>query len=83
MKKNRILSLLLCSVIIFTSMPLSVSAQNIEIIEEPFISEYVANEIVITTSSEMVDVTDAFVTASGGKNLIADIKISYFILLYI
>lgn len=74
MKKNRILSLLLCSVIIFTSMPLSVSAQNIEIIEEPFISEYVANEIVITTSSEMVDVTDAFVTASVSDCTLIDFE---------
>lgn len=74
MKKNRILSLLLCSVIIFTSMPLSVSAQNIEIIEEPFISEYVANEIVITTSSEMVDVTDSFVTASVSDCTLIDFE---------
>ena len=74
MKKNRILSLLLCSAIIFTSMPLSVSAQNIEIIEEPFISEYVANEIVITTSSEMVDVTDAFVTASVSDCTLIDFE---------
>lgn len=74
MKKNRILSLLLCSVFIFTSMPLSVSAQNIEIIEEPFISEYVANEIVITTSSEMVDVTDAFVTASVSDCTLIDFE---------
>lgn len=74
MKKNGILSLLLCSVIIFTSMPLSVSAQNIEIIEEPFISEYVANEIVITTSSEMVDVTDAFVTASVSDCTLIDFE---------
>lgn len=74
MKKNRILSLLLCSVIIFISMPLSVSAQNIEIIEEPFISEYVANEIVITTSSEMVDVTDSFVTASVSDCTLIDFE---------
>lgn len=74
MKKNRILSLLLCSVIIFTSMPLSVSAQNIEIIEEPFISEYVANEIVITTSSEMVDITDSFVTASVSDCTLIDFE---------
>lgn len=74
MKKNKILSLLLCSVIIFISMPLSVSAQNIEIIEEPFISEYVANEIVITTSSEMVDVTDSFVTASVSDCTLIDFE---------
>lgn len=74
MKKNRILSLLLCSVIIFISMPLNVSAQNIEIIEEPFISEYVANEIVITTSSEMVDVTDSFVTASVSDCTLIDFE---------
>ncbi len=74
MKKNKILSLLLCSVIIFTSMPLSVSAQNTEIIEEPFISEYVTNEIVITTSSEMVDVSDSFVTATESDYTLIDFE---------
>lgn len=74
MKTKKMLNLLLCCIIIFTSMPFSVNAQILEIIEEPFSAEYVENEIIITTSSEMINSSDAFVTSSDSDYTFIDFE---------
>lgn len=63
MKIKNIFNILLCCVMIITSLPFCVSAEELEIVEsEPYIAEYEPGEIVITTSDELIDSSSTFVT---------------------
>ncbi len=63
MKIKKFFNLLLCCILIVTSLPLGVSAEELTIIEQEFsTAEYVPGEIVITTSDELVDSSSLFTT---------------------
>lgn len=65
MKIKKFLNVILCCVLIVTSIPFSISAKESQVTEyEPSVSEYVPGEIVITTSNELIDSSSTFVTYS-------------------
>lgn len=67
MKFKKIFNLILCCVLIATSLPVSVSAEELSVIEKELsASEYVPGEIIITTSDELIDSSSTFVTFSSG-----------------
>lgn len=67
MKFKKIFNLILCCVLIATSLPVSVSAEELSVIEKELsASEYVPGEIIITTSDELIDSSSAFVNFSSG-----------------
>ncbi len=63
MKIKKIFNVILCCILIVTSLPFCVSAEDLEVIEiEPYTAEYAPGEIVITTSDELIDSSTTFVT---------------------
>ncbi len=63
MKTKRLFNLILCFILILTNLPVTVSAEDLPIIEhEPPVVEYVPGEIVITTSDELIDSSSTFIT---------------------
>lgn len=64
MKIKKIFNVILCCVLIVTSLPMSVSAEELDVIETPLqtATEYVPGEIVITTEDELIDASSTFVT---------------------
>ncbi len=65
MKIKKFFNVILCCILVVTSIPFSVSAEDVQVIEyEPSVSEYVPGEIVITTSSELIDSSSTFITYS-------------------
>ncbi len=65
MRIKKAFNLIISLILVFTSMPFCVNAQEIEVFESLPVNEYVPGEIVITTSGELVDVSeDTFSTAS-------------------
>lgn len=64
MKIKKIFNIILCCVLIVTSLPMSVSAEELDVIETPLqtATEYVPGEIVITTEDELIDSSSTFVT---------------------
>lgn len=66
MKGKKFLNIFLCCVLVLTSLPFCVSAEELEIIEnETYVAEYAPGEIVITTSEELIDSSSTFVTCSS------------------
>lgn len=67
MKTKKIFSVILCCVLITTSMPFCVYAEELQIAEyQPSVDEYKPGEIVITTSDELIDSSSTFVTYGAG-----------------
>lgn len=64
MKIKKIFNVILCCVLIVTSLPMSVSAEELDVIETPLqtATEYAPGEIVITTEDELIDSSSTFVT---------------------
>lgn len=64
MKIKKIFNVILCCVLIVTSLPMSVSAEELTVIETPLqtATEYAPGEIVITTEDELIDSSSTFVT---------------------
>lgn len=63
MKLKKFFNLILCCILIVTSLPVCVTAEELSIIETEFsASEYVPGEIIITTSEELIDSSSTFVT---------------------
>ena len=64
MKIKKVFSMIFCCVLIATSLPVSVSAEDLAVIESPLqtAAEYAPGEIVITTEDELIDSSSAFVT---------------------
>ena len=64
MKIKNIFNIILCCVLIVTSLPMSVSAEELTVIETPLqtATEYAPGEIVITTKDELIDSSSTFVT---------------------
>ncbi len=66
MKIKKAFNLIICVILVFTSLPFCANAQELEVIESFPVNEYVPGEIVITTSGELVDISeDTFSTASA------------------
>lgn len=63
MKIKKLFTMMLCCVLIATSMPYSVYAEELPIVEHlPSVTEYKPGEIVLTTSDELIDSSSTFVT---------------------
>ena len=64
MKIKNIFNIILCCVLIVTSLPVSISAEELTVIETPLqtAAEYVPGEIVISTEDELIDSSSTFVT---------------------
>ncbi len=64
MNFKKIFNIILCCVLIVTSLPMSVSAEDLTVIETPLqtATEYAPGEIVITTEYELIDSSSTFVT---------------------
>ena len=63
-KIENIFNIILCCILIVTSLPMSVSAEELTVIETPLqtATEYAPGEIVITTEDELIDSSSTFVT---------------------
>lgn len=60
---NKIFNIILCCILIITSLPFSVSAEELTVIENDYSqTEFAPGEIVITTSDELIDTSSTFVT---------------------
>lgn len=69
MKIKKIFNVILCCILLITSIPISVTAEELTIIEhELSTSEYIPGEIVITTSDEIVDSSSTFTTCDTDTN---------------
>ncbi len=64
MKIKKIFNIILCCILVITSLPVSVSAEDLTIIDSPLqtAAEYAPGEIVITTEDELIDSSSTFVT---------------------
>ena len=64
MKIKNIFNIILCCILIVTSLPMSVSAEELTVIETTLqtAAEYVPGEIVISTEDELIDSSSTFVT---------------------
>lgn len=62
--KKIIFNIILCCILIVTSLPVSVSAEDLSVIESPLTTaaEYAPGEIVITTTDELIDSSSTFIT---------------------
>lgn len=68
MRKNRIISLILCCIIAFSGTPISALATEAEIIDVTYTADYVPGEIIITTSGEIIDSSSVFTAYSNDDN---------------
>ena len=69
MKTKRLFNLILCFILVLSNLPITVSAEDLPIIEhEPPVVEYVPGEIVITTSNELIDSSSTFITFDTEDN---------------
>lgn len=64
MKIKKIFNIILCCILVVTSLPLSVSAEELPVIDSALstITDYAPGEIVITTTDELIDSSTTFVT---------------------
>lgn len=63
MKIKKIFNIILCCILVVTSLPFCVSAEDLQVIEtEPSFAEYAPGEIIITTTDELIDSSSTFIT---------------------
>ncbi len=64
MKIKKIFNIILCCILVVTSLPFSVSAEELPVIESALstVTDYAPGEIVITTTDELIDSSSTFVT---------------------